>query len=196
MVERIVDKIVNNLLENNAISQEEISIYKYGYTLLCEVILNIIIAIIIGSLSGKLFSLTLFLIIYIPLRSFCGGWHADKIWKCTIYSNLILVMMVLIDGRYSSNFKTIMEVLFFAVCLFMIFLLAPIDTKTKPISQKERIVYKKKIGIIMVIHICLLAIMLFLGYKNITYIFVFAYIIQFVMLVLEILNKKLEKLNI
>lgn len=46
MVEKFVEKLVNNQLKEKTISQGEINIYRYGYTLLCEVLLNIIIAII------------------------------------------------------------------------------------------------------------------------------------------------------
>ncbi len=193
MIEKFVDKLVNNQLKEKKIPQEEINIYKYGYTLLCEVFLNIIIAIIIGVLSEQLINITLFLVIYIPMRSFCGGWHADKIWKCTIFSNLILVAMVLIDYQYSSNFKMIVMVIVFGICLAAIFWQAPIDTKSKPISRQEKEVYKKKISIIMLIHTVFIGTALMFGYKSIIFVFTYSYIIQYIMLVLETLNKKLEK---
>ena len=84
MIEKLVDKIISKQLEENTISTEDINIYRYGYILVYEVFVNIIVAAIIAGISGEWLLVTLFLVIYIPLRSFCGGWHADKFWKCTI----------------------------------------------------------------------------------------------------------------
>ena len=192
MVEKIVEKIIKKQLEEKSITEKDINIYRYGYTLVCEVIINIIIAIIIGSISRDLFTVLVFLVIYIPLRSFCGGWHADKIWKCTIFSNLILLVMVMVDEYCVSVFTTWMLVSIFVMCIMLIYWLAPIDTKSKPISVEEKKIYKKKINIILVIHVFLMAALIISGFDNVAFVITFSYITQVVMLLLENIHKKLK----
>ena len=57
MFGKLVDIIVKQQVENEIISKKEVDIYKYGYYLLLEIIMNIIIAIFIGLFfkTSKLF---------------------------------------------------------------------------------------------------------------------------------------------
>ena len=193
MIEKIVDKIINKQLEEKTISKEDINIYRYGYTLVCEVFINIIIAIIIATILKEWILVVLFLIIYIPLRSYCGGWHADKLWKCTIYSNLILVLLI-ISNEYAIRMVTgIIFLIVFIVCALPIFYMAPVDTESKPISIDEKKVYKKKIKIIVLLHFFIVAAMLFVDRNKIMYVIVFAYITQAVMLIIEKICRKIKK---
>ena len=78
-----------------------------------------------------------FLGMYIPLRSFCGGWHADKIWKCTVISNVILLLQVYgIENikMYLSMSGMLLLFFFNMVCVYFI---SPVDTEMKKISQDE-----------------------------------------------------------
>ncbi len=97
MIEKIINGMIQKQIEAEQIAKEDINIYIYGYTLVYEVLINVIIAICIGILTHNLFEVTMFLALYIPLRSFCGGWHADKFWKCTVFSSLILIILVMFD---------------------------------------------------------------------------------------------------
>lgn len=94
MIQKIVDVLVNKQSKNQVMTDEDEKIYRYGYVLLCEVFFNIIIALAIGIVFSRTKELIFFLSMYIPLRSFCGGWHANKIWKCTVISNAILLLQV------------------------------------------------------------------------------------------------------
>lgn len=121
MVQEIVEKIIEKQLKEKMITAEDANIYRYGYALVFEVLINIIMAVFIGIVSGDLVEILLFLGLYIPLRSFCGGWHADKVWKCTIYSNLILVVMALFDDYCVELFNTIILLSVFGICMVFVF---------------------------------------------------------------------------
>ena len=95
MIHKITDQMVENQVQKQMINSEEINIYRYGYILVFEVVSNIILALVMGIILRKMDIILFFLFLYIPLRSFCGGWHADKIWKCTLVSNFILLLEVL-----------------------------------------------------------------------------------------------------
>ncbi len=190
MIENLVDKIINKQLEENIISIEEVNIYKYGYILVCEVFVNIIIALIIAGISGKWLLVILFLIIYIPLRSFCGGWHADKFWKCTIYSNLIIVLMLINIEYIVDRFNNIVFLSNFIICSICIFCFAPVDTKTKLISIDEKKVYRKKIRIIVLLHFIVYIMMILMDWNEIVYLITFSYVIQVIILFIEKVRRK------
>ena len=193
MIEKLVDKMIHKQLEEHAISKEDVNIYRYGYILLCEVLINIIVAAIIGIISGDWLLIILFLIIYIPLRSFCGGWHADKLWKCTIYSNLIIVFMIISNEYVIKAFTGIILFVLFIICLLSVLCLAPMDTKSKPITVEEGKVYKKKIKIIVLVHLLIFIVMMLTKWNTIMYVIAFSYVTQVIMLFLEIISRKIKK---
>ncbi len=156
MLEKCVDYIVNRQLEAHSITEEDVPIYRYGYTLLLEVLINIICSIVIGCVIGDFLLMSFLLLMIIPLRSFCGGWHAAKIWQCTILSNLalifIIVMAKFVLRHWSMTWMAVADV----VMALMIWYISPIDTRTKRLTTDEKKVLKKKIFVILVIQILII----------------------------------------
>ena len=95
MIEKLTNHIVDCQIASGKIKEEEGSVYRYGYTLFFEKLINIAIALIICLITGKWLAVGLFLLAVIPFRSFAGGWHAKEFWQCAILSNLMIVIMLI-----------------------------------------------------------------------------------------------------
>ena len=106
MIQKVVNKIIDKQMAEGILKEGDKAVYEYGYTLLLEIVSNIAIALVLGAIMGEVKILIGMLLLLIPLRSFCGGWHASHVCTCTILSNLsilmILVMMKQI-GRASCR---------------------------------------------------------------------------------------------
>lgn len=190
MMQKLVDAIINKQIEEQALTTEEANIYRYGYILLCEMILNIIIALIIGLIFGELKMISFFLFMYIPLRSFCGGWHADKIWKCTIISNLILLLQIFGIRFMLQNMTLGMLTGLFVVCLLNILCIAPVETEAKKINRNERRIYRRKIYWIILVQTVTFVILALLSTNEFIFSLAYVYVVQNVMLVLELIKKR------
>lgn len=190
MIQRLVDKIINKQVEEKTIAYEDRNVYRYGYILVCEVIINIMIAVVIGVVFKDLAEILLFLGIYIPLRSYCGGWHADKIWKCTLLSNLILLILIVIDEYVVENCPNAIMAAVFAVCLVFVFFVAPVETRSKPITEIERKDFKKKIYAILALHVILILILMITEQRKIMFILTYVYMIQTLVLILGFADNK------
>ncbi len=190
MIQKMIDQIIEKQVQDNMINLEEKNIYQYGYILVFETILNIILALIIGVVTKSLGLVFFFLCNYIPLRSFCGGWHADKIWKCTFVSNVILIAEVLCVKYVLYYIDIWILILGFFFDLVLIIFWAPVETSTKKLSEIEKKVYKKRIQIIIVIHLITMTTLTVL--KLHSYIFVVSYVygVQIIMLLLEKIGYK------
>lgn len=166
MVEKIVNHIVKNQISLGKISKEESGVYQYGYTLFFEKLINIIIVIGICVITDRWLEIWSFLLVIIPLRSYAGGWHASKFWKCAIISNLIVVSMLMVTGIINITndiFYLCMEIIILIIMLFII----PTQNVNKPLTSAECKEYKKKTIFIWVIQGCL--ILIFVIYKKYTY---------------------------
>lgn len=195
MIQKIVDILISKQLQNHTMTDEDKKIYRYGYVLLCEVVLNLVIALVIAILFSKTKAVMFFLGMYIPLRSFCGGWHADKIWKCTVISNVILLLQVYGLDNLMNRLSIRMMLLIFFLNMICIFFMAPVETEMKKINHEEKQIYRRRIKLILALHLITMIIITIANIIEFVFSMMFVYVIQNVMLLLEIVKtrKKTEK---
>lgn len=186
MIEKIVDVLVNKQSQNSVMTSDDEKIYRYGYVLLCEVFFNLVIALTIGIVFSKTKEVLFFLGMYIPLRSFCGGWHADKIWKCTVISNAIVLLQVYGLENLSSHLSITVMLFVFFLNMICIFFMAPVETEMKKISQEEKQIYRRRIKIIFTLHLIIMLIIALGKVNEFIFSLMFVYVIQNIMLLYSI----------
>ena len=135
MIEKLAERLTVRQIERGIIGESQKAVYKYGYIVLVEMSINVVLTLIVGILSGKMFLVISFSLIFIPLRSYCGGWHASKDWMCMLFSMGTLLVVVFMDQiLFLSGYAVfLIELISFVV----IFLLAPMDSDTKPLDERE-----------------------------------------------------------
>lgn len=72
------------LCKNNVITEEDFSIYQYGFEIIFSTILGFLITIGIGFLLRMEILSILYYIIFVTLRQLTGGYHADSYFKCNL----------------------------------------------------------------------------------------------------------------
>ena len=192
MIYKLAEKIVEIQINSNKINANERRIYEYGYTVAFEVMVNLIISLIIGIAFNSLLYVFAFLCLYIPLRSFCGGWHADTFLKCTVVSTAILFGEVFFIKYLIQDCNLSVILSIFLICFIGILGLAPVQTATKPIGEAEKTAYRKKIYIIVIMHLMILLIMFGIHKFDYAGVMMYTYIVQLFMLVLEKTKIKLQ----
>lgn len=188
MIKKLVNEIINMQLRLQIIDELEIEIYQYGYILFVELLINIAISFIISIFMGTFTDLIFFLCAFVPLRSYCGGYHADKSWKCIILSNLIVLAVI----KGSLILQTyIIHLYFYIIIIFCLAIsiirLAPVDSNKKKLNVKERKYYKKCVYIVVFFEF-LMSILFFVGgYQKQSNIVLLIYIIQNISLLIALL---------
>ena len=153
MIEKLTNYIVDCQIASGKIKEEEGSVYRYGYTLFFEKLINIVIALIICLITGKWLAVGLFLLAVIPFRSFAGGWHAKEFWQCAILSNLMIVIMLICIEKLCIT-KEIVYVIFEVITLLALIFIIPTQNPNKKLSQNELKKYKKVSFIIWLVQCC------------------------------------------
>ncbi len=186
MINRITSTIVETQIKAGFLKDEDRDIYNYGYILMMETMLNIFVGILIGLLFKAIDTIIIFWLLYIPLRIFCGGWHAEKSWQCLVASNVILLFVIKVEKMMIPITNTWFVVLLEILLALMIMILSPVSTKYKPITSREKSRFKRNcIGIIV---IELLASLFICRVRNIIMI---AYGVLLISLVMQmIINRK------
>lgn len=167
MISKAVSVLVEKQLENQLLQKEDVSVYRYGYTLIFEVAINILISCLIGILLGDMPAVITFLLVFMPLRSYAGGYHADKAWKCIILSNCVILLVILLSR---ADFLRYFQFLFIPAEILiggLVCKLAPVQSKNKRIDDREAKYYKSVVIKIYVIQVMAGIILFILGVSKI-----------------------------
>ena len=135
MLEYMSDKIARILVSQKIISDCDLDVYAYGLALLLSFFFNTVIMFIIGIITHRLVETILFLIVFVILRSFSGGYHADTFLKCMIitFSTYALVISL---SAVKVSLIVYLAVLFAG--FFIILVKAPIEHPNKEISACDK----------------------------------------------------------
>lgn len=152
MIHILAKKIVEFALVNSSIEQcnlEEKQVYYYGTEITISSVLNILIVFVISIVLDDIAEGFLFLLVFISIRQFTGGYHADSYLKCNmIFAACYLVVLTLYHFLPNQHLSWIQIVLLLAETIFL-FWFCPIANKSKPIHSNQQRLKCKWIGIVL-----------------------------------------------
>ncbi len=137
---RLSKRIVRHCCKGEGSDENEL--YIFGVNQFLNMLLNILTALFIGILFGETFQIILFMLAYIPLRSYAGGWHSRTPLRCYIFS-VIMLIVVSIGMKYLSVMEWMYYVIL-AVAMLVVFVLSPIEDRNRPLDEIEHKVYKRR----------------------------------------------------
>jgi len=144
MLEKLSGQIIDWQIKKGILTEEEHDIYQYAYELLINQIINVIIAVIIAIAFKEPMTVFLFLGSYIPLRSFCGGYHANTNFVCIVVSAFILCFVCLFTHYVQDKMMLIWYPVSFMVSGYFIIRFAPVPDRNKPLDEAETVRYRNK----------------------------------------------------
>jgi len=142
----LVSQIVNFITEQDVISDESDvqDFYRYGIEISISSLLNIVLVVIAGILIHHIIESIVFLTLFILIRSFTGGYHADTYFRC----NLLMCTTFILTALANSIFSLLIIIVLICVTELIVSILGPIENKNKPIDDSKRIKLKI-IGIVI-----------------------------------------------
>lgn len=190
MIEKMATVFIEIQYQKGIIQKDDINIYRYGYILMMEVLLNICFTFLIGVLLGNICEAFFFLCIFAPLRSFCGGYHADKVWKCNILSNCV-VAFVITMSKLMAHYKIsqLAQIVVMILVVVLIVLLAPVETQNRKLNMTEKRVLKRSAILVLIIELLIEIVLLFKGKSVYYYIVMLAHVVQIFSIIVALYTK-------
>jgi len=165
MFAKEAEKITQKLLENNSISCGQYEICRFGFQQGLTIMLNAVTVIVIGIVMKELWQAVLFMMLYAPLRSNAGGYHARTATRCYVYS-IILMIAVLLTMKHLI-IPTFICIIAFLISCAIILVLSPMEDANKPLDDIEQVVYKKRTYMITALEAIIFFIALMFGAEQI-----------------------------
>lgn len=158
MLERLSQKFAGKLISTGIISETDADVYVYGFFQLAMMLLNIVTTFLLGVLFQLLIPCILLNLSYIPLRMNAGGHHADSPMKCYINSTIMIAALLAVI-KWISIHPAISAVLF-ALSGIVTWILAPVEAENNPWDDTEKLVYRRRAKVILIIETVIFAISL------------------------------------
>lgn len=182
MIERLAEKIVDWQVKKQYLSHEKRKLYLYAFELLIGQAVNLLIACCIAVLFQAYAAVVVFLLTFIPLRSYAGGHHADSYYVCTAVSNMIICLVCAAYKNVPSE-----EIYFWNLICgiaggIMIFLFAPVEDCNKPLNHSEKKRYKYYSRMIWFVETCLWIFFRYLGMVQTSFVIALAHGVTAVLL--------------
>lgn len=136
MINNLSDYFIKQFF-GDSIDSNEFELYKYGSFIFFSHAFYLIVTVLFAFLFGCVLESIIFYIAFQFIRRYAGGYHASTETRCEIMSTLsILVCVVLIrlSNTYSYQSVLLLLTFFAAVCIFLV---CPLDTPEKPLSEEE-----------------------------------------------------------
>lgn len=157
--------VTNWLIIKGFANEEEKEIIEYGLYQGFLMLINILTTFFLGFIFNVFWQSIIFLISYMLLRTYAGGYHANTKIRCYILSVVIMIICFFLINNFELTIK--FGVLLSAISGILIFILAPVANDVKPLEAVEVKIYKNKARKIFVIEFAIAIIAEMLGQNSI-----------------------------
>lgn len=148
MIKFISSKAARYLCSNE-IDTDALELYEYAIYVVLSSIFHITTIVVLGVFFNMIIESVGFYFSFISIRKFAGGYHAKTPTRCYLFSIVsCIVSFYLIIFFENMNGGVIMIIAIQLFCIFLIFMISPLDTDNNPLNQNEKKVYRKKASII------------------------------------------------
>ncbi len=128
------------------LSAEEKEIVLFGLMQGRSLINSIAVTILLGLLMGLLWESVLFVICFLPLRRYAGGFHAKTREGCLFFSVTIVVAAFFVIKYLRCENWIIAAVS--VICLAILWKIAPVGNEKRLLNKEEKACFGKKTKII------------------------------------------------
>ena len=115
MIHNLSEIITNFLASKKVINENESDIYIYGYETFFSGVIDLIITLILGILFRRLITAIVFFVMFVSVRMYTGGYHADSYLKCKM-----IFIGIIISVLGVTYIKFPLYIVFLIIALFLI----------------------------------------------------------------------------
>lgn len=140
MIEALSRKVVNYLIGASVITDtdDDRELYQYGVEITISSMLNIFLIVIIGFVTNSISESLLFLVCFIIMRSYTGGYHANSYFICNLLFCIAFITELIIY-KFSHNCISVgAAILMCTPCVLILLIICPIESQNKPIIGKRK----------------------------------------------------------
>ncbi|MBD5134587.1 MAG: accessory gene regulator B family protein [Lachnospiraceae bacterium] len=148
MVLKLSEKIAVHLYNKGYIEEDEIQIFRYGYSIIIDGIVDFAVLLTAGLLTHRIIEVCIFAVVFCSLRQFTGGYHANKRYKCIITSLSVCLLCIFAPSYIPEKAAYLFIYISLVFSVLIIIWKAPVENVKKKLDA-SLIAKNRKNAIIM-----------------------------------------------
>ncbi|MCR4793605.1 MAG: accessory gene regulator B family protein [Ruminococcus sp.] len=144
MMNKILDAIMKTLLSNGYAKEEDAEIVRYGLELTIMKTITSAFMLITALILKSFIAVIIFLVLYTPMRSCCGGYHSSSRKGCFLVSVIILAAVIAASKLLQGLARLYVSAALLFLGAMIIIFIAPTEAPTKPFDDIERRVFRRR----------------------------------------------------
>lgn len=167
MLHNLSMKLANSFFVKGFVQKEEdIEVYAYGLELLISTLASLLAVLILGACFGQFYPAIAFLLAFIPIRTYAGGYHAATHFRCFMTLMVVYGLDILLVAYLPQRHIVWIALTVSIISAVLVYWLSPIPDANKPISMEKRKNYREISIAIVSAQLFLVSVAVFLGWTH------------------------------
>lgn len=136
----MIDWILEILKESGAVGNNNEAIVKYGLQKAGSFSIDLLITVICAAFFRIPIEGVIFWIVLFVQRMYIGGYHAKTQTRCLFISWVVTIISF---GIIKTDLSDLVLIYMMVLATIIIWLTAPVEAENKPLSDREKVLYRK-----------------------------------------------------
>lgn len=132
---RLAENMCKMLVKWEIIPDDLKEVYVYGFELLFSFLTNTIIILTLGIILNQIICTISFLIVFILVRRFTGGFHAQTYLHCKFFTVGTYLLVLLFS--ITLNVKPFLFIILGIIAMLVIIKWGPVENPNKPLTSQD-----------------------------------------------------------
>lgn len=165
-IQEICEGITNKIALELELTDEKKAVINYGLFAIIQTGIAIGLSVVFGIIFQVLIPTLIISFSVVFLRKYSGGAHSNTPIGCAVIGAVISVGAAIVVSNITYNIMNIviLGAIIYAVAICIVYRLAPVDSKAKPIKSLEKQKMLKRKSILVIIVYLVLSLIEFLLY--------------------------------
>lgn len=121
-------------------------------------LVNTIVLMIMGIYMQMLFEIVIFVISFKAFRKYAGGYHSKTRLGCFALTNAVVLVVLSVMKYLRVNISIYLGL--YLMSVLIIFMFAPVETENKKLDSIERVIYRKRAIIVLIVQSIIVGVLL------------------------------------
>ena len=121
-------------------------------------LVNTIVLMIMGIYMQMLFETVIFVISFKAFRKYAGGYHSKTRLGCFALTNAVAQAVLSVMKYLRVNISIYLGL--YLMSVLIIFMFAPVETENKKLDSIERVIYRKRAIIVLIVQSIIVGVLL------------------------------------
>lgn len=177
------------LVKLGTIPKEHEAVYIYGFELICSFLFSVTLILILGAMIRKIIETVVFLILFILIRQFTGGFHATTYLKCQVCTICFYFFAIGLTLNIRPSIGVVALLMIFGTLVILI--IGPIESPNKPLSNHQRKKNKRR-GVVLFECACMLGFFFYRAKPFISGMIFYSLLLIIILMIIPYLERRIH----